>query len=73
MVVIKTEMSKLQKGCEDCSYFCLKMHPIDGIEDMVCRLSGVMLISRDERRNYDGEKRPDNCPLMELVEVENDK
>lgn len=73
MVVIKTEMSKLQKGCEDCSYFCLGMHPIDGIEDMVCRLSGVMLVSRDESRNYDGEKRPDNCPLMELVEVENDK
>lgn len=72
MVVIKTEMSKLPKGCEDCSYFRLRMHPIDGIEDMVCRLSGAMLISRDERRNYDGEKRPDNCPLIELVEVEDE-
>lgn len=72
MVVIKTERSKLLNGCEDCSYFHLRMHPIDGIEDMVCRLSGVMLISREERRNYDGEKRPDNCPLMELVEVEDE-
>lgn len=72
MVVIKTEFVELPEYCEECCYFESRPHPRDGWMDL-CELCGERIDGdggKDDGWFYDGEKRPDNCPLME---VEDDK
>lgn len=72
MVVIKTEFVELPEYCEACCYFGSRPHPRDGWMDL-CELCGERIDGdrcKDDGWCYDGEKRPDNCPLME---VEDDK
>lgn len=69
MVVIKTEMSKLPKVCEDCSYYGVHPTPFDRWKE-VCELCGEMLNHIGGGWYHNGKKRPDNCPL---VEVSDDK
>lgn len=72
MVVIRTEFKEVPEQCEDCCYYASRPHPRDGWMDL-CELCGERIDGdgcKDDGWYYDGEKRPDNCPLME---VENDK
>lgn len=67
MVVIKTEFVEVPEQCEACCYFGSRPHPRDGWMDL-CELCGER-IDGDGCKDgwyYDGEKRPDNCPLMEV-------
>ena len=65
MVVIKTGMSELPQVCEECRYYGVRPHPYDGWMDM-CELCGEKLDCRGGGWDYDGNKRADNCPLMEV-------
>ena len=68
MIAIRTEIKELPEQCEDCGYFGTRPHPYDGWMDL-CELCGERIDGngcKDDGWNYDGEKRPDNCPLMEV-------
>lgn len=66
MVVIKTEFVELPEYCEACCYFGSRPHPRDGWMDL-CELCGERIDGeRLDGWNYDGNKRPANCPLMEV-------
>lgn len=68
MVVIKTEFKMLPEECETCCYYGCRPHPRDGWMDL-CELCGERIDGdgcKDDGWHYDGEKRPDNCPLMEV-------
>ena len=68
MVVIKTEFVELPECCEACCYFWSRPHPRDGWMDL-CELCGERIDAdgcKDDGWCYDGNKRPDNCPLMEV-------
>lgn len=70
MVVIKTGISELPEYCEACCYFGSRPHPRDGWMDL-CELCGERIDAdgcKDGGWCYDGEKRPDNCPLMEVAD-----
>lgn len=68
MVVIKTGIKELPETCEDCGYYGTRPHPYDGWMDL-CELCGEIIDGngcKDDRWCYDGERRPGNCPLMEV-------
>jgi hypothetical protein len=72
MVVIRTEFKEVPEQCEGCCYYVSRPHPRDGWMDL-CELCGERIDvdgCKGDGWYYDGEKRPDNCPLME---VEDDK
>ena len=68
MVVIRTEFKELPECCEQCSYFGCRPHPYDGWMDL-CELCGERIDGngcKDDWWYYSGERRPGNCPLMEV-------
>lgn len=70
MVVIRTEIKEIPEYCEACRYFGSLPNPRDGWMDL-CELCGERIDSdgcKDDGWCYDGNKRPDNCPLMEVTD-----
>lgn len=70
IIVIKTEFVELPEYCEACRYFGSRPHPRDGWMDL-CELCGERIDAdgcKDDGWCYDGNKRPDNCPLMEVTD-----
>ena len=63
MVVIRTEIKELPEYCEQCKYYYIRVRENGGYSD-ICELSGERIDA--DGWCYDGEKRPDNCPLMEV-------
>ena len=70
IIVIKTEFVELPEYCEACRYFGSRPNPRDGWMDL-CELCGERIDGngcKDDGWCYDGNKRPDNCPLMEVTD-----
>lgn len=69
-IVIKTEFVELPEYCEACRFFGSRPNPRDGWMDL-CELCGERIDSdgcKDDGWCYDGNKRPDNCPMMEVTD-----
>ena len=70
IIVIKTEFVELPEYCEACRYFGSRPNPRDGWMDL-CELCGEIIDGigcKDDGWCYDGNKRPNNCPLMEVTD-----
>ncbi|MBP5422490.1 MAG: hypothetical protein J6Y78_08635 [Paludibacteraceae bacterium] len=71
MVVIKTNMRNLPEYCDDCIYYSCRPHPYKGWSDSCDLCSQCMDDDQVREWVYDGNGRPENCPLMEIGETEN--
>ena len=68
MVVIRTGIKDFPEYCEQCKYYYIRVHENGRYSD-ICELSGERIDAdgcKDGGWRYDGEKKPDNCPLMEV-------
>lgn len=65
MVVIRTEIKELPEYCEQCHYYGVHQNPYDRWLEK-CELCRELLNNTGGGWKYDGSKRPDNCPLMEV-------
>ena len=64
------EIKEIPEYCEACRYFGSRPHPRGGWMDL-CELCGERIDAdgcKDDGWCYDGNKRPDNCPLMEVTD-----
>lgn len=69
MVVMKmTYMKHIPEYCEECPYYSCKPHPYKGWTDG-CELC-MQCLDDDQEEGwiYNGNGRPENCPLMEVDE-----
>jgi len=69
MIGIRTSMKSLPEYCDDCIYYGCKPHPYKGWSNS-CELCTQCLDddNGDENWIYDGNGRPNNCPLIEIKE-----
>lgn len=68
MIVIKTSITELPEYCDDCTYYSCRPHPYKGWTD-TCELCMQCLDDDGEKGwLYDGNGRPENCPLFEVKE-----
>ena len=69
MIAIKsTVMNTLPKSCDSCVWYGSRPHPNKGWTD-ICELIGhCMDDDQPEGWFYDGDSRPDECPLIEVKE-----
>lgn len=60
-------ITELPKYCDECPYYETRPHPMRGWTDS-CALCSQCLDCEegDDGWHYDGNKRPDNCPLVDL-------
>ena len=82
-MINRTGGKKFHNHCERCRYFHLKVQKVGGWLEIcevtdgwmdLCELCGERIDAdgcKDDGWCYDGEKSPDNCPLMEVED--NDK
>lgn len=69
MVVMKmAHMKHIPEYCDDCIYYGCKPHPYKGWTDS-CELC-MQCLDDDQEKGwiYDGNGRPANCPLMEVLD-----
>ena len=66
MIVSKIDMESLPDYCESCSWYGMRPDPDRGISEG-CELAGVCIDDdQPEEWIYDGNKRPEACPLVEI-------
>lgn len=69
MIAIKsTAMKEIPKYCDDCIWYGCKPHPQKGWTDMCELMSHCMDDDQPEEWIYDGNGRPEMCPLIEITE-----
>lgn len=66
MVAIKTTLSKLPDYCDDCQWYSIRPHPCKGWTEQCELMCQCMDDDADEGWIYDGNGRPNNCPLIEI-------
>lgn len=66
MVVIKTEIEKCPKYCDECTYYSTYPHPYKGWTEQCELCHQCMDDDGEEGWCYDGNTRPTKCPLMEV-------
>lgn len=66
MIAIKTKMKKLPKNCDDCQWLGL-IHATDEGWSQLCELMNhCMDDDQPKEWIYDGNGRPEACPLIEI-------
>lgn len=66
MICIKTNFEKLPEYCDDCCYFSSRPHPYKGWTVMCELLAHSIDDDEADEYIYDGNGRPNACPLMEV-------
>lgn len=68
MIAIKTSMFDLPEYCDDCRYYQCSPHPIKGWSDFCGLCCECMDDDCKEGWLYDGNSRPEKCPLFIVPE-----
>ena len=70
MICIKTDLMKLPQRCDECDWWQTDPHPRKGWVDWCGLCKEVTDDDASDGWLYDGEKRPNNCPLVDVKVVE---
>lgn len=70
MICIKTGMEKLPEYCEECQWYGTRPHPYNGWTNICELMSHCMDDDQPKEWIYDGNSRPEACPLVEMAEQE---
>ena len=69
MIAIKiTAMKEMPDGCDGCSWYGCRPHPAKGWTELCELMCHCMDDDQPEEWIYDGDSRPQACPLIDLPE-----
>lgn len=67
-VAIKTNIKQMPEYCDDCRWFGTRPHPYKGWSDLCELMNQCMDDDQPKEWIYDGNGRPQACPLIEVAE-----
>ena len=70
MIAIKTTLKQMPEYCDDCQWYTLRPHPYRGWTELCELMSHCMDDDQPKEWIYDGNGRPEACPLIDTDERE---
>ena len=69
MIAIKTTaMNEMPEGCDECVWYECRPHPAKGWTDQCQLMCECLDDDQSKEWIYDGNGRPEACPLIEIKE-----